>query len=200
MSVHLCFGLLASNKQTKTCLFDSVESTVKHIAKHGTYADSSMTTKVFDSYEVLDKHDMLRAFIDLDIKRYLDKRPILPVDGVVLKLHIETVLEELVSVWEAEYGRGRCWKLVSHQEFEKLAPEVLKLEEKLRKVLGLRPSRSKKDSEFLRASHLVNDALESWSATVVNKTTHKKRSNGIMIRVYTIYITPIITNIMDSLN
>jgi hypothetical protein len=102
--IHLSFGLFASNKHPIECPIDQVESRVLHIAKHGTYADASMETKVFDTYEVLTNKGTLRAFLDLDIKRWKDGSAISNLEGVVLAECIKTVLEELVPTWE-EYGR-----------------------------------------------------------------------------------------------
>jgi hypothetical protein len=104
-SVQLCFGLLASNKQPIVCPIESVEAKVLHIAKHGTYADASLQTLVYDSYEVLASCEKLRAFADIDIKRYVDKTPVPPVEGVVLKFHLETVLESIVPALTEDYGR-----------------------------------------------------------------------------------------------
>jgi hypothetical protein len=104
-TVQLCFGLLASNKQPIVCPIESVEAKVRHIAKHGTYADASLQTLVYDSYEVLASCEKLRAFADIDIKRYADKNVIPPVEGVVLKLHLETALGSLVASLAKKYGR-----------------------------------------------------------------------------------------------
>jgi hypothetical protein len=83
-TVQLCFGLLASNKQPITCNINSVEDKVLHIAKRGTATDAYMQNLVYDSYEVLPPVGSLRAFLDLDIKRYTDKRPVPSIEGVVI--------------------------------------------------------------------------------------------------------------------
>lgn len=105
MSVHLCFGLSATNKQPITVPIADVETRVAHIAKQGTYADSSMQTKVYDSYEVLTGHSTLRVFLDLDIKRYVDGATIPRMEGVLLAECIRSALETFVPTWSEQYGR-----------------------------------------------------------------------------------------------
>jgi hypothetical protein len=105
MSVQLCFGLSATNKQPITIPVSEVESRVAHIVKHGTYVDSAMQTKVHDTYEVLAGHGMLRAFMDLDIKRWLDGSAISRKDGVLLAECVRSALEELQPMWDSDYGR-----------------------------------------------------------------------------------------------
>lgn len=102
-TVQISFGLFASNKHPTEYNACDVESTVAAVAKSGTM--SSSNTLVFDSYEVLVGKDSLRAFLDLDIKRWLDRSPISKLDGVVLTQHIKDALEEIVPILEERYGR-----------------------------------------------------------------------------------------------
>jgi hypothetical protein len=80
-----------------------VEDTVAKVAKSGTKATTQAI--VYDSYEVLEGHDTLRAYIDLDIKRWSDRNPIARLEGVVLVEHIKTALETIVPILEERYGR-----------------------------------------------------------------------------------------------
>lgn len=83
-------------------------------------------------------------------------------------------MKELCSVLGIAHScEGKSW---SHQEFEKLVPEVLKLEEKLRKVLGLRAYQGRnKESEFLQASNLLKQVFENWSGAVIEKEASRKK-------------------------
>lgn len=90
-------------------------------------------------------------------------------------------------------------KAWSHAEFETLAPEIIRQEEKWRKVFGLRSSRSKKDSAFLKASHILGEVLEVWSGSQLEKKEIRKRDNGSRPRFYTFKIVPFCKNIFDSL-
>jgi hypothetical protein len=105
----------------------------------------------------------------------------------------QTCMAELCEVLGMTHScEEKTW---SHAEFTALAPEVLKLEEKLRKVLGLRAYQGKKkESVFLRASHLVGDVLEIWSGSVIEKKEIRKRDNGKIIRYYDIIISPFVKN------
>lgn len=102
-TVHLSFGLFATNKYPILCHVPDVEDKVTLVAKHGTYIDAS--TNVFDTYEVLADSEQLRAFLDFDIKRFADKSKISRFDGVVIAEHIKTALETMAPVLEERYGR-----------------------------------------------------------------------------------------------
>jgi len=116
--------------------------------------------------------------------------------GSLLK---QTTMKELCQVLGIAHScEEKSW---SHQEFETLAPEILKLEEKLRKVMGLRASRSKKkESELMQASDVLKQVLEAWSASTVKKNTSRKRKDGKICRFNTVTLVPYIKNMYTMLN
>ncbi len=80
-------------------------------------------------------------------------------------------------------------KTWSHEAFAALAPDILKLNDELRKVLGLRSRQGdKKESEFLQASDLLKQVLHVWSGSILEKKLKMKRRNRS--RVYDVSIKP----------
>jgi hypothetical protein len=110
----------------------------------------------------------------------------------------QTCVKELCEVLGLAHScEEKTW---THEEFESVAPKVLALEEKMRKAMGLRASRSKKtESKFLRSSHLIKDTFASWSASIIEKDADKKRTNGKIVRTYRILNRPIVQMMWQSL-
>ena len=92
-------------------------------------------------------------------------------------------------------------KTWTHAEFEAFAPEILSLEENLRKVMGLRRKQGKgKESEFLRASELLAQVLDAWSGSVVMKGHPVRIQNGKQRKMtYTITTKPLHDSVWETL-
>ncbi len=89
----------------------------------------------------------------------------------------------------------------THEEFSRIAPRILEMEEILRKGLGLRETRGKKkESEFMQAADIVKQAFAGWSGSVVEKKAIRKSKDGKRERFYDISIYPSMTNLWKSLN
>lgn len=100
-TVQLTFGLLATDKYPKTTLVKDVDALVRRIAEHGTYVGS---TKVYDTYEKLRDIDILRAFLDFDIKRYKDGSAIPKYEGIVLREKVRDAFAAILPTLESKYG------------------------------------------------------------------------------------------------
>jgi hypothetical protein len=81
----------------------------------------------------------------------------------------------------------------------KKPPKILALEEKTRKALGLRPSRVKRESEFMQASSFVKATFESWSGSIIEKDNKALKQNGKVVRKYTINTMPFVKMLWISL-
>lgn len=102
-TVQLCFGLLSTDKSPKTTLVSEVESTVKHIANYGTYVSSDKL--VYDTYEKISGCEKLRAYIDFDVKRYVDGNDIPKYEGVILREQLRDKFSTILPDIESKYGK-----------------------------------------------------------------------------------------------
>lgn len=90
-------------------------------------------------------------------------------------------------------------KTWTQDEFTVLVPDILKDEEKIRRVMGIRPYRGKDSTDFLRASHIVKQAFDVWSGSDLKNTWKQKQHKGIRKKIYTFSITPLFSCIWTSL-
>lgn len=88
-------------------------------------------------------------------------------------------------------------KTWTQEAFAALAPDILKDEEKLRKTMGLRPYRGKKkESEFLKAAHPVDQVLASWSGTSFESSCKQIQKDNKRLRIYSFKSLPITSRII----
>jgi hypothetical protein len=120
------------------------------------------------------------------------------VEHAKIGLARQKCIQEICGILEiANSCTEKSW---TQEEFTGLAPAILKDQERIRKIMGLRPYRGKdKESEFLKASNLVHQTFQAWSGSSMEKKCTRKRNNGEIIRLYDISILPITSKLWEFL-
>ena len=100
-TVQVTFGLLATDKVPSTIPVGEVAAKVAEIARRGTNVDH--TTQVYDTYEFIGASPKIRAFMDLDIKRYVDGTAIPKLEGIVIREELREIFQEIIPALESLY-------------------------------------------------------------------------------------------------
>ena len=99
--VQVTFGLLATDKKPLPVPVGEVAAKVAEIARRGT--NVGYMKQAHDTYEYIGDSPKIRAFMDLDIKRYVDGTVIPKLEGIVIREELRDVFREILPALESLY-------------------------------------------------------------------------------------------------
>ena len=79
-------------------------------------------------------------------------------------------------------------KIFTHADLVALGPQLESVERAVREGIGLRPSRRKGEWAVKNTMDLIEGVLDEWGCCGISNTSNQKRTEGVVVRQYTLSI------------